>query len=105
MAAGGDWGPDEIAGDEIRLMWDYGVVVPLWDAHALLPDEPEWLRRVLRLSDTLIDELTRWARPWRCETGSHTSSRRSGGKQVKSFVGKDKTWRILFIGKSEAGTG
>jgi hypothetical protein len=62
MPDGCDRGADEIAGDEIRLMWDYGVVVPLWDEHALLPEEPEWLRRVLHLSDVLIDELTRWGR-------------------------------------------
>ena len=60
MPDGSDWGPDEIAGDEIRLMWDYGVILPLWDEHGLLSDEPEWLRRVLHLSDTLIDQLTRW---------------------------------------------
>jgi hypothetical protein len=56
----GDWGPDEVAGDEIRFMWDYGVIVPLWDEDGLFPDEREWLRRVLHLSDGLIDELIRW---------------------------------------------
>ena len=47
-------------GGVIRLMWDYGVTVPLWDAEGLLPEEPEWLRAALGLSDALIDDLTRW---------------------------------------------
>lgn len=25
-----------------------------------LPEEPQWLREVLRLSDSLIEDLTRW---------------------------------------------
>lgn len=41
-------------------MWDYGVRVPLWDEEGLLPDDPDWLRRVLGLSDALIEDLTRW---------------------------------------------
>ena len=30
----------------IRLMWDYGVRVPLCDAAGLLPEERKWLRVV-----------------------------------------------------------
>ena len=53
--------PDEfIAGDEIQFMWDYSVTVPLWDEEGLLPDEPDWLRRVLGLSASMIDRLSRW---------------------------------------------
>jgi len=40
-------------------MWDYGVVVPLWN-DGLVPEEPEWLRRALGLSDELIQDLTAW---------------------------------------------
>jgi hypothetical protein len=49
-----------VSGQVIRLMWDYGVIVPLWDAEGLLPEEPDWLRAALGLSDPLIDALTRW---------------------------------------------
>ena len=61
MPAGSNGGRHEIAGDEIQFMWDYGVVLPLWDEQALLPEDREWLHRVLQLSDELIDELARWA--------------------------------------------
>ncbi|WP_370289820.1 hypothetical protein [Nocardioides sp.] len=51
----------EIAGDTIKFMWDYGVVVPLWtEWEGLVPEEPEWLRRALGLSDPLIADLTAW---------------------------------------------
>lgn len=49
-----------VSGPVIHVMWDYGVRVPLWDAEGLLPEEPEWLREALGLSDPLIDELRRW---------------------------------------------
>jgi hypothetical protein len=48
---------DVIAGDEIQFMWDYSVTVPLLDEEGLLPDEPDWLRCVLGLSDSMIDRL------------------------------------------------
>ena len=35
---------------------------PLWDAEGLLPEEPEWLRTELSLSDELIDALVTWGR-------------------------------------------
>lgn len=50
-----------VTGDVIKFMWDYGVVVPLWtDWDGLLPEEPEWLRTALGLSDPLIDDLGKW---------------------------------------------
>ena len=50
-----------VDGRIIKFMWDYGVSVPLWtDGDGLLPDEPEWLRRALGLSDSLIDDLSEW---------------------------------------------
>ncbi|MCY7396345.1 MAG: hypothetical protein LH468_09390 [Nocardioides sp.] len=49
-----------VGGDVIRFMWDYGVVVPLWDGNGPVPEEPEWLRSALGLSDVLIDDLRRW---------------------------------------------
>ena len=49
-----------VGGDVITFMWDYGVRVPLWGPFGLLPDEPRWLSAVLQLSDSLIEDLTRW---------------------------------------------
>lgn len=49
-----------VNGHRIRLMWDYGVRVPLWDDHGHLPEEPEWLREVLGLSDGLAGALREW---------------------------------------------
>lgn len=59
--------PDEpdytVDGDTIRFMWDYGVSVPLWtNGDGLLPEDPEWLRRALGLSDSLIDDLSEWGK-------------------------------------------
>ena len=42
------------------MMWDYGVRIPLRDAEGLLPEEPEWLREALGLSERLIEDLGRW---------------------------------------------
>jgi hypothetical protein len=55
-----DGDDDGVRGDVIRFMWDYGVSVPLWEDDGLLPDDPEWLRRELGLSDGLIRDLTDW---------------------------------------------
>lgn len=53
--------PDFTAsGTVIRFMWDYGVVVPLWDGDGLVPEEPQWLRRALGLSHSLIRDLSEW---------------------------------------------
>lgn len=49
-----------VSGPVIRLMWDYGVRVPLWDAEGLLPEDPEWLREALGLGDPLIEDLRKW---------------------------------------------
>jgi hypothetical protein len=50
-----------VVGTKIAFFWDYGVTVPLWDEHGLLPDEPEWLERELGLSSALIADLVAWA--------------------------------------------
>lgn len=49
-----------VSGDVIRFMWDYGVIVPLWDGEGLLSEEPAWLRTALGLSEGLIQALTAW---------------------------------------------
>ena len=55
--------PDDytVTGD-LKFDWDFGVTVPLWDDEGLLPDDPEWLRRALGLSDELIRDMDRWGR-------------------------------------------
>jgi hypothetical protein len=57
-----DSGAHAVHGEVITFMWDYGVSIPLWDEEGLLPDEPEWLRSALGLSDDLIGALGRWGR-------------------------------------------
>ncbi|WP_295658102.1 hypothetical protein [uncultured Nocardioides sp.] len=57
--------PDEpnytVDGDTTRLMGDYGASVPLWTkGDGLVPDDPEWLRRALASSDSLIDARSEW---------------------------------------------
>jgi hypothetical protein len=42
-------------------MWDEGAG-PLWRDEGLLPDDPEWLREALGLSDSLIADLLAWVR-------------------------------------------
>lgn len=49
-----------VSGHAIRVMWDYGVRIPLRDGHGLMPEEPEWLSDALGLGAQLIDNLTRW---------------------------------------------
>lgn len=49
-----------VSGDVIRFMWDYSVHIPLWGDEGKLPEEPEWLRRELGLSDGLIDGMATW---------------------------------------------
>lgn len=56
----GEFADHTVSGPVIRFMWDYGVRIPLWDAEGLLPEEGEWLREALRLSDRLIEDLRRW---------------------------------------------
>jgi hypothetical protein len=60
-----------VDGDEIRFMWDYGVTIPLWTDDGLVPDDPEWLRQALGLSDALIARLTRWGEAMEARDGDH----------------------------------
>jgi len=48
----------------IEFYPDDTVTMPLWDQDGLLPDDPEWLRQELGLSQELIDDLVAWARDW-----------------------------------------
>ena len=48
-----------VEGSQLRIMWDEGAG-PLWATEGLLPDDPEWLRRALDLSDSLVADLLTW---------------------------------------------
>jgi len=48
-----------VEGNRLRIMWDEGAG-PLWGDEGLLPDDPEWLRQALGLSDSLIADLLAW---------------------------------------------
>jgi hypothetical protein len=51
-----------VGGPVLRIMWDEGAG-PLWSTgEGLLPDDPDWLKRALGLSDTLIADLLGWLR-------------------------------------------
>lgn len=49
-----------IEGADLRIMWDEGAG-PLWTTEdGLLPDDPEWMKRALGLSDSLVADLLTW---------------------------------------------
>jgi len=48
-----------VEGTRLRVMWDEGAG-PLWSDDGLLPDDAEWLKRALGLSDSLIADLLGW---------------------------------------------
>src|SRR5215213_10850535 len=48
-----------VEGTRLRIMWDEGAG-PLWGVEGLLPDDPEWLRQALGLSNSLIADLRAW---------------------------------------------
>ncbi len=50
-----------VEGTRLRIMWDEGAG-PLWGDEGLLPDDPDWLRHALGLSDSLIADLLAWVR-------------------------------------------
>ena len=50
-----------VEGTRLRIMWDEGAG-PLWGDEGLLPDDPNWLRQALGLSDSLIADLLAWVR-------------------------------------------
>lgn len=50
-----------VEGSDLRIMWDEGAG-PLWSEDGLLPDDPEWIKRALGLSDSLVTDLLAWLR-------------------------------------------
>lgn len=48
-----------VEGSTLRIMCDEGAG-PLWASEGLLPDDPEWLRLALGLSDSLVAALLTW---------------------------------------------
>jgi hypothetical protein len=54
--------PDGANGSVIRFLWFVsGAQVTLWDAGRVTSTDESWLRRVVGLSDTLIQELKAWS--------------------------------------------
>ena len=48
-----------VGGSHLRIMWDEDAG-PLWASDGLLPDDPQWLRRALGLSDSLVADVLSW---------------------------------------------
>ena len=92
-----DEGPEDytVDGQVIRLMWDYGVRVPLWDAAGLLPEEPEWLRVALGLSDGLINDLNDWGHDMNWLDGAQVRSRQYDALDLRARELADRLQREL----------
>ena len=69
-----------VEGSELRVMWDEGG--PLWGEDGLLPDEPEWLRRALALSDSLVIDLLAWLSDMTTLQGSATAASRERAQEL-----------------------
>jgi len=53
--------PDDANDSVIRFLWFVaGTQAPLWDAREVTPRDESWLRHVVGLSDTLIQEIKAW---------------------------------------------
>lgn len=50
-------------------------LLPLWDREGLLPDETEWLREALGLSEDLIDALGAWGHDMNTADGTSWKQR------------------------------
>jgi hypothetical protein len=53
-----------IQGTHIRMMGEYGVTMPLWDACGDLPEDHEFLGRELGISQQLVADLAVWGEAW-----------------------------------------
>jgi len=71
-------GEPPVEGTHIRMMGEYGVNMPLWDAGGPLPDDPEYLERELRISRQLAADLAAWGAAWDSDMdrGDHTAQGR-----------------------------
>ena len=76
-----------VAGDVIRFMWDYAVQIPLWDQEGKLPEEPEWLRQVLLISDELIEDMAAWGN-YMNRLDGEPSLRTDGGRTEMNRQGR-----------------
>ena len=71
-----------VEGSELRIMWDEGAG-PLWASDGLLPDDLEWLRRALGLSDSLVADLLTWLSDMNAlHSGAHVADWRARGQQL-----------------------
>lgn len=46
-------------GSALRVMWDE-TAGPMWGDEGLLPEEPEWLRTALGLTESVVTALGNW---------------------------------------------
>ncbi len=67
-----------VEGTHIRMMCEYTVDMPLWDAGGPLPEDPEYLQRELGISPELIADLAAWGATWETDVdrGDHESQGR-----------------------------
>lgn len=78
-APAGDQADDyTVEGSELRVMWDEGAG-PLWGEEGLLPHDPEWLRRALGLSDSLVTDLLTWLGDMTARQAMPAAERRERG--------------------------
>src|SRR5690606_11438212 len=98
--------PAQVAGDVIRVMWDYGVRIGLWDAEGQLPEDEAWLRDVLGLSTALIADLRRWGAemdaldvaPERRPDEGYDALNARGRDLAASVQGElGETYRVTFV--------
>ena len=62
--AEGEREPAPVEGPEIRMMGEWGVTTPLWDANGPLDEDPDYLSRELGISQQLIADLAAWGEAW-----------------------------------------
>jgi hypothetical protein len=73
-----------VTGPDLTVMWDEGAG-PLWTTNeGLLPDDPEWMKRALGLSDSLVADLLIWLHDMDHEAQHHppTTSLAGAGEQL-----------------------
>jgi hypothetical protein len=59
-----------VEGTHIRLMCEYSVDMPLWDAGGPLPEDPDYLQQELGITPRLTADLAAWAAAWETDVDS-----------------------------------
>lgn len=71
-----------VEGTHIRMMCEYTVDMPLWDAGGPLPDDPEFLQGELGISPGLTADLAAWAATW----GTHVDKAEHDAERRRLFA-------------------